>query len=442
VHCRRIEFVQRAVEEPRLIAGPGRIFQQPDGTIRVTAYLEAFDRVRQADPPVGTGVPPDRYWDLTSEEQGGRRRWRSERVHLDVDDFHVPSWRPIDVPLQSVRREEEITRAADGAHFAGYIFRSLPIDANARTDRTITRPDGRSESGRWNILRFPIGEIQVDIRQEDDPEYSVIDVASPGPLPPRFEQRLLETVRFVFGRPVSWSATVHTAESRVVTTLRGRPVHDLAPHFGQPIPHNVMGARDWMSELLRCYYLHVSRSSDGRWHPLSIWWSEVLRAGSREMESLVLVAAIAVEGVCKAIINAGEMPAGIEAISGEISEEWRGRVARELERLNCPERIRNRIDGLFPRMSQIGAGDELHALRRVGAVDRGLVQLWRDVRNDVAHGAGGRWDSASRITGDADGLVTLLRQLTFWWIGYRGWYQSLDPDGWRMRQYPAPEGGR
>ena len=87
-------------------------------------------------------------------------------------------------------------------------------------------------------------------------------------------------------------------------------------------------------------------------------------------------------------------------------------------------------------MSQVGAGDLLKALQRVGAVDSHLVQLWKDVRNDAAHGAGGRWESTQRIAHDADGLVTLLRQLTSWWIGYRGWYQSLEPGGWRLRQYP------
>jgi hypothetical protein len=54
-------------------------------------------------------------------------------------------------------------------------------------------------------------------------------------------------------------------------------------------------------------------------------------------------------------------------------------------------------------------------------------------------GLEGAGDSVSRITGDADGLVTLLRQLTDWWIGYQGWYQSLDRGGWRMRPYPSSE---
>lgn len=200
---------------------------------------------------------------------------------------------------------------------------------------------------------------------------------------------------------------------------------------------NVMHAWKAMSEMIGRYYLHVVKDPSAGWHPLSIWWSEVLRAGSREMESLVLTAAVAVEGVAKAMIRLGDIPPGVERISREMAEEWRAQTAGALLGLGCPERIRRRVDGLFPKMHELGAGDVLFALQQLGAVDKDLVQLWRDVRPDAAHGSGGRWTSADQITGDADGLVTLLRQLTFWWIGYQGPYIALDGGRRRLVDYSS-----
>jgi hypothetical protein len=433
VHCRKFELVQRQPSEPRRIIGPGRIYQEPDGTVRLTAYPENIPRIKYESLPLGTPVPEDRYWDLAGNDRSGRL-WSAERLYLQVDQGALP-WRPIECQLRALRREDLFREPYNGSQFTGYIFRSLAIDPNANTERTMTRPDAWSKGGSADIMRFPIGELQVDIRQEQEAGYTMIDVATDGVLPERFEQRFLEAVRFVFARPVSWSATVTSADTQQLTYLRGQPVQDRDTHFRQPIPHNVVGARDWMGELLRRYYLHVVKDTRAGWHPLSIWWSEVLRAGSREMESLVLIAAVAVEGVCKAIIEAGQLPPGIQTVPADVAAEWQKRVATELERLECPQRMRNRIDGLFPKMPQVGAGDILVALQSLGALDKELVQLWKDVRNDVAHGAGARWSNATRITRDADGLVTLLRQLTFWWVGYRGWYTSLDPGGWRLREY-------
>jgi hypothetical protein len=429
VHCRRIELTPRQTTESLPIVAPRRIYQQPDGTIWLTAYPETLPLSKHEPLPLGVSIPEELSWDLVTDDRSGRR-WSSERLHLQLE---LAQWRPIEHQLNALHCEEHLGKPYKGSHFTGYIFRSLDIDPNANTERTMTRPDAWSKAHHANMLRFPVDDLQVSIRQEED--YTVIDVAADGSFPERFQQRLLEAVRFVFGRPLSWSATVHTLDTRRATYLRGRPVHDLATHVRQPIPHNVVGARDWMSELFRRYFLHVVRDPSPGWHPLSIWWSEVLRAGSREMESLVLIAAVAVEGVCNAIIDAGELPPGIQPISAEDSAAWHKKTAAALEKLDCPKRIRDRVGGVFPKMSQVGAGDVLFALQGIGAVDGELAQLWREARPHAAHGSGKRWSSADQITRDAYGLVSLLRQLTFWWIGYEGWYQHLAPEGWHMREY-------
>jgi hypothetical protein len=197
LHCREIELVQREAGEPRRIVAPGRIYQRSDGSIRVVAYPERIPRVRSPDPPLGVPMPGDRYWDLCAEDRFGGR-WSSEHLYFDVDEPSIPAWRPIDEPLRALSRAETLTQPYRGSHFTGYVFRSLKIDPNARTEQTMTRPSFWSKGGTANIMRCVIGELQVDIRQEA--EHTVIDVATDGVLPGCFKQRFLEAVRFVFGK--------------------------------------------------------------------------------------------------------------------------------------------------------------------------------------------------------------------------------------------------
>ena len=157
------------------------------------------------------------------------------------------------------------------------------------------------------------------------------------------------------------------------------------------------------------------------------------------MESLVLIAAVAVEGIVKAMIDEDHLPPGVSAVSEEDARTWRERATEALLQLECPERIRNRVDGLFTRMGGIAALDVLIALQKHGAVDEDLVALWRKTRPGSAHGSGHRGKTAQEIIRAADGLVTLLRQLTFWWIGYRGLYTKLAPGGWHAFPY-SPRG--
>lgn len=433
LHCENVEFTQCSVESPLRIVGSARVYQDDDGTLLLTQYPHEIPRMPSLGLPHGGTVPDNRHWDLGWVDCQGRV-WKSERVYLPLEDM-VPHWRPIEQDLQGLRRVDSHTQTEKGARFKGYLFRPLSIYANAKTERTMTRPGEYSEGSTLNVMKFQAGELEVYIRKEAD--YTVVVVESDTDLPDNFEQRLLEALRFLFGRPLAWSATVLTTRTQETTFLRGRPLTDRSTHFGEPMPSNVSNAWKPMSEMLGRYLLHVLKDPSSGWHPLSIWWSEVLRAGSREMESLVLTAAIAVEGVANAIIRADDIPPGVQPVSEAQAVDWRQQTAKALEELGCPKRIKQRVDGLFPKMHRIGAGDVLWALQGAGAVDKDLVQLWRDARPDAAHGEGGRWASAEQITRDADGLVTLLRQLTFWWIKYEGPFIALEGGRRHLRKYPS-----
>jgi hypothetical protein len=362
VACREIELIPTDDRLLPRIVGPGRIYQTSDGQLRFTSY-PASDLPDIGLPPLSAGaiIPTERTWSLRGIDQQGRR-WEAEKLWLDLEE-PSPEWRPLTRELGFIQVVEDLPKRAPCAHFRGYIFRHLQIAANGRTTESVKRSnDEWSEKGVANLLRFPLGELECCIRQE--PEHTVIDVTTEGALPRMLKQRLLETTRFVFGRPVSWSATVRTEGLKRTTYLRGSPLTDRKPYFPAPVAHNWTTSVESMSGLFRAYFEHVMKETTPAWHPLSQWWSETLGAGTREGESLILTASVAVEGITSAMVKAGDLPPGIERITKEEANTWQELTIESMNQLGCPEKILKRVRGLFSQMARIGPHEVLTALAK------------------------------------------------------------------------------
>jgi len=97
------------------------------------------------------------------------------------------------------------------------------------------------------------------------------------------------------------------------------------------------------------------------------------------MESLVLTAAVAVDGVSKPLLEG--------TINQQECSPSRLRKPRR-SGLECPKRIQSRVLGIFPKMPEVGAGDVLlgRSFQRRGAchgrTGRGSFWTMRDNASD------------------------------------------------------------
>ena len=90
-------------------------------------------------------------------------------------------------------------------------------------------------------------------------------------------------------------------------------------------------------------------------------------------------------------------------------------------------------------MSQPQSSDGPYSLAKRGIVGAELVDIWKRLRNRVAHGVA---DSEfEELLYDCDTVGVLLYQLVFHAIGYEGPYSTFTRKGWGAAQYPPKKVG-
>jgi hypothetical protein len=82
------------------------------------------------------------------------------------------------------------------------------------------------------------------------------------------------------------------------------------------------------------------------------------------------------------------------------------------------------------------AAKELQQLAKHGAIDGALIRPWKRMRDAVAHGAKLNDGNFAQHLRDLDAVTTLLYQLIFSAVGYRGPYLDHSSRPPRQRDYP------
>lgn len=166
-------------------------------------------------------------------------------------------------------------------------------------------------------------------------------------------------------------------------------------------------------------------------HRLSAQWRGLLRASAGAVETLALVASVAVErlvAITAKKINVSR-PGDPEAVA------WSEKIIRFLEDADCPPDASKRLVKLLGLLSQSRAVDKLYALADLGAVDRSSVDTWHKVRNAVAHGSYTSLGSPEQLLYQCEEVVSLAYQLVFRAISYTGPYIHFGQAGWRLSSY-------
>jgi hypothetical protein len=115
---------------------------------------------------------------------------------------------------------------------------------------------------------------------------------------------------------------------------------------------------------------------------------------------------------------------------------WRARVLRHLEEKKCPQKILDRFRGVTNRMLQPSPREVMKKLEAVGAVDVKLGKRWGDLRHPSAHADRERQGPEDALFRECMAVLALLYQLSFYLIGYEGWFDDYAAKGWPLRKYP------
>jgi hypothetical protein len=413
LECEEIRLRQLGTNKPRIVRGPGKIFQKSDGKL----YFELQVKRGQLHLPraeaLGEILPLATYYSLKTVDSLGRE-WKCAQAHPEV-----PKGRPgrSDIVcgevflLRGTRRQ---TPSPGTKHSViGYVF---------------------SAGSRLHGVSFAMGSTQVQFTPGSD--RMLVRANQEGrPLPASFGQRMLEALRFVTGALASWSVLIVAGPERTEISLNriDRRALEALP----PIAENTTVSARATEDLFRCYLKYALREKRPLWlHRLSAEWGEVLRANGGSLQTQATIWCIVVEGLLALVVLGRRLGRIVDPAQRKRLRVWRGRVLKYLEDRKCPDPIRNRFRGATDRWLEPSTREVMKKLGSIGAVDGNLEKRWGRLRNPSAHADREGQGHEDALFRECMAVLALLYQLSFYLIGYEGYFSDYAAKGWPLRKYP------
>jgi len=419
--------LQRADSNSPDCAGPGRISQLPDGTLRFTLYAIESSHLRRstiAPGSIGDFIPDEAYYRLTARDIGGRE-WISDRVlpRVAAERAHPGAvWHGELHSLTSTREftAPDLTRVK--SELVCTAFHGIDGPANARTVTRIEGPGRRTEEATLDTATFSARGLSCVLEMK--PSVTRLQARTRDVLPSHAEFRLLDGLRFVLATPLSWAIVQKSHRQGDSAWINGGSATKIvSSHVGPPVPFRVVSAEVKVWELLDRYLARIWELPNPEPDPISAHWLDVLRASMGGLETLALVSSVAVEAFVRELFPGFEPHADPE-LDACIKD-----LLAALEIGKWRPGLRKRFAKSFQNMKRPRVIDVLHGLAEQRAVAKKLVDSWDRLRHPVAHGRRAE-DQPRRMLGLVDAVITLLYQLVFHAVGYRGLCADYTRPGW------------
>lgn len=441
--CAEIRLTQNAGESPATYCATGYIQVSPQhgAEARLVCMREegdAFDPLasfkRAFEVYSGRIIPESHYFKLEAVDLGGNR-WTHPSANVRFDecpksvtltitcdylrcDFDYPNKRAwtemvlveeLEFPMNVFDEAKQLVRGKSSSHL-------FEVGSSGVADNLTIVYDMRK--GRAGAARF--SELFAEPHDQ-------------GGIPPvGFEQRLLESARFVTAM-LFWPVMIETCRDGrgVIEISKSRP----APR-GEMIypPLNVRGNHEDFYALLGCYYRYACREATGdQFAPLSKKLGGLFTLRGVWFDTVALVVSVAIESML------GD--AAFDEV-GPIDKQFLVQIdnifaaVRALSDVDM--KLRERAVGAMSRMKSTGTRDKLKALAAANALNSAAPDIWKKLRNTSAHGK--LHIAPARLQEFLDNVfasVTIVYQLVFLRINYAGKFTDYSKHGWPEEYFDA-----
>jgi len=209
--------------------------------------------------------------------------------------------------------------------------------------------------------------------------------------------------------------------------------------FDPPIsPHSIDFYKcGW--QLFARYLAYVVAKTEGtHWNPVAYHLYNTCESSANSVDAWAIGITVAVEALASLIhLPNDEAKAQRVSVLQDRIHKW---VDEQEDFADLFPRIKGLIDSMGNKRPQ----DALHALAESGHVDKGYVSSWGELRNRHVHPKLKDLKKPDAI--DYQKLLdrihrmeTLLRQLTFYLIGYEGPFTDYGATNFPSKQYPLTE---
>lgn len=250
-------------------------------------------------------------------------------------------------------------------------------------------------------------------------------------LDPGFDDRLLESVRFVtatIATPVMRETSL--GQKRVVELARIRPSNrgDLI----QP-PLFVHGHEAEFHRLFERYFEYASENAQGEaYAPLSARISGLFALEGVFVDTVALLLAVTVESIL-----GDDLFSSLGKPDADMSSHVDKLIAHVKSAVGVLPKLIERGISAIGSMKSTRAVDKLQALVATGLIDETDRATWKKLRDNTAHGS---FEIApaqlQKLYDDVYRVSTLAYKLAFLQIGYEGTFSNRAVAGWPVHHFP------
>lgn len=420
----RAKLVQQGSAQPRVYEGPGSIFQDPSGALRLTLYClvecpkeladEFFAELNGQALTPGQLVGPDYYYSFEGIDLTGQT-WTASDVAIEVHTGISAGGRIV----HSKRLRQIQSKVASA--YGGVGRATLIIPGSFRVPFTRGQPD-TAEVG-FSACTLQLGAATTASLKTKDGAL-VVDLMLTNEDPTAYVQRVLEALGIAIGallRP-QVEAILVSGEQRLVI----RSLDDSASHSHRLLSPVQTGSPSGFDDF-QAFVVKFIAAFDKPYEQFADYWFRVLSVFGNTLENQALVLTTATEGVLKAYF-----PEEIKPDAKYVQELADAKPQIEAKALAIGERARKRLLSSLENAKFPTASNALRALETHGRIPKKLRSVWNDLRNKTSHADELQWDDAKsqRFINDLYSCLELFYRLLMLHIGYEGRLICFSKVGW------------
>lgn len=443
--CPRMVLKSQANQNPTTLYGSGFISQSSDGRLQFKIYVTRERAASNSDfldsITAGEVIPEQCFYAFRATDSTARV-WHAERLLPNFSRVATGK-----VIVQGTLRELVCQSRAPtsvtlkGSSLTFWVLDDSKIPTNATTIRrqSIARVRHKSRGFVRNVWTFRCCGTTFLLTKDGEDLLTVRASISEGRFPLFMEDRLVETLQFVLGRPIPWAIMRKQVGQKMTIVLTSRRTVNGNARFLPPLPEVFVDPRSGKlstrhhRRLFECYLKHTLSFKRKR-HPI---WGQINAVYEASLTSFVDALALTLTVAIESLLGSEFVDIGkpTKADNQAIKD-----IIRHFDGWSGKEDIKARVRGSLSQLSQPRALDRLRELVKQGAITDDQLKAWKELRNPSAHGQVSSL-SSEKLIRLTQKVEVLFYHLIFCAIGYRGLYLDFSEPDWPLREYP-PGGKR
>ena len=438
--CKRMVLGQHK-EGGERFEGQGYIRQSPDGTLEFKLYVTQYDAKPLGHLEALLAVKAGKlhgeemFYDLDATGRDGTR-WTATRImpksHWDMSDLSVL----LDGQMQSITAYLDMPQPRHCLRLHFFEEYAVPIHRMSETER---------HGERWMVrdrAEFEACGSQFEVRKRDGSGDTVVEVFSESAFPTAFNLRIQEALQYITGKTAIWRARVESEGQGLHLELASPSLWQKSPRtqFNPPISPISIHFHEYGWRLFAKYLAYVVTKTEGtHWNPVAYHLYNACEATANSVDAWAVGVSVAVEAVASLVSVEGDKESAKQVV--RLQDRLREWFEEQSDLHDLADRVRGHIDALSNRRTQ----DILYALAATGHVEEDYIKSWTYLRNRHVHPTLKDLKKPDQI--DYQKLIdhihrveVLLRQLTFYLMGYEGPFTDYGvhgAQGFSSKQYPV-----